>query len=94
MVKYLFEFYIKNEFISHFKEQIDILKKSTIIENGCILFDYLTNKNCFIIIEYWENEKYFNKHLQNENLLVFREKTKEAIIQKRDKYEIIQSKES
>ncbi len=90
MLRYLFEFYIKDGFIPDFKEQIDLLKKSTVIENGCILFDYIINKNCFIIIEYWENENYFNKHLQNETLINFREKVKEFIIKKRSKYNIIQ----
>ncbi|KAB8033122.1 putative quinol monooxygenase [Fluviispira multicolorata] len=91
MIKYLFEFFVKEEYKEEFKTEIDLLKKSAMSELGCVLFDYITVKNCFIIIEYWEDINSFNNHSRQENTLNFRKKVSNIILRKRIKYNLFQA---
>lgn len=90
MKKLLFEFYVKEEHIKRFNEQIIKLKYKIIKEKCCILFDYFSFNKCFVLLEYWVSEDdFFNQPSEN-HLIIFRENVKNYILSTRKKYNIIE----
>jgi len=70
MLKIIAKSFIKDNELEKAIKLYKELVEETLLEDGCIsyeLFQDINNKNMLVIVEEWQNEKYFEAHKNSEH---------------------------
>ena len=73
---------IKEEFYLDVYEQLLLLYKHSIEEDGCIQFDLhndVDDKNTFVFVETWVNQEALDNHTKSEHFISYIKKVSEKI---------------
>lgn len=89
MLKLLFEFFIKPEYLNDFILSLKKLQTTVRNKEGCLCYDIIIYKRHVFILELWASQAVFDAHQSSEELLEFRKKTNQYQSTTRKKHNLV-----